>query len=51
MIIIDKGLNDAWVRPEHVATTGPGRYAITLTEPRKIVFGLMASPTKPIWRG
>ncbi len=26
MLYIDKGLNDAWVRPEHVRQTAPGRF-------------------------
>ncbi len=33
MLYIDKGLNDAWVRPEHVRQTAPGQYRIALHEP------------------
>lgn len=33
MLYVDKGLNDAWVRPEHVRQTAPGQYTIALQEP------------------
>ena len=33
MEYVDKGLNDAWVLPEHVTATAPGRYSIALKEP------------------
>ncbi|MBI4025883.1 MAG: hypothetical protein HY360_12935, partial [Verrucomicrobia bacterium] len=43
MMFIDKGLNDQWVRPQHLKRVGAGRYTLTLQEtlgkhwPREIV--------------
>ena len=32
-MLIDKGLNDQWVRPQHLRRVGRGRYAVTVKEP------------------
>ncbi|MBI4028175.1 MAG: hypothetical protein HY360_24535 [Verrucomicrobia bacterium] len=31
-MLIDKGLNDQWVRPQHLKRVGAGRYTLTLQE-------------------
>ena len=61
MIFVDKGLNDAWVRPEWVAEQGDGRYEVTLREPlgqaweRQIVRyalpGAAGAPVRVTWNG
>ena len=32
-MLIDKGLNDQWVKPKVLRPTGTGRYRLTLKEP------------------
>ncbi len=33
MLFVDKGLNDGWIRPQHVTQNRPGRYTVVLREP------------------
>jgi len=32
-MLIDQGMNDCWIRPQHLKRVGAGRYTLTLAEP------------------
>jgi hypothetical protein len=52
-MLLDRGLNDRWIRPKHLRRLSPGKYAATLIEPldqswpREII----AYPLPPTLRG